>query len=186
MAGETSIVAGMAGRYATALFELARDNNQLDQVEKDLNGFEAMLNESADLSRLVDSPVFSAEMQEKAITTLSGKAEFGATTKNFLGVITRNRRLDAIRDITRDFKKLLANHRGEVTAVATSATSLTDEQQASLRAALKDIAGQDIELITKVDPSILGGLIVNIGSRQIDDSLRTKLNNMKTRMKEVG
>lgn len=186
MAGETSIVAGMAGRYATALFELARENNQLDQVSEDLNKFKAMLEESTDLQRLVESPVFSAETQEEAIAALLKKADFKPITEKFFSVVTGNRRLDAIKEIIRDFGKLLSDHRGEVTAEATSASPLNEEQQANLRAALKDIAGQDIELITKVDPSILGGLIVKIGSRQIDDSLRTKLNSMKTRMKEVG
>ncbi|GJL98502.1 MAG: ATP synthase subunit delta [Methyloligella sp.] len=186
MAGETSIVAGMAGRYATALFELARENNQLDQVSGDLNKFKAMLEESTDLQRLVESPVFSAETQEQAIAALLKKADFGPITEKFFSVVTGNRRLDAITNIIRDFGKLLSDHRGEVTAEATSASELNEEQQTKLRAALKDIAGQDIELITKVDPAILGGLIVKIGSRQIDDSLRTKLNNMKTRMKEVG
>lgn len=186
MAGETSIVAGMAGRYATALFELARENNQLDQVSGDLNKFKAMLEESTDLQRLVESPVFSADMQEQAIAALLKKADFGPITEKFFSVVTGNRRLDAITNIIRDFGKLLSDHRGEVTAEAISASELNEEQQTKLRAALKDIAGQDIELITKVDPAILGGLIVKIGSRQIDDSLRTKLNNMKTRMKEVG
>lgn len=186
MAGETSIVAGMAGRYATALFELAREKNQLDQVETDLKAFKGMLSESADLKRLVESPVFSADSQKKAMNALMSKSEFNSLTENFFGMVTGNRRLNAISAIIRDFGKLLADHRDEVTAVAISASKLSEDQQTQLRAALKEIAGRDIELITEVDPSILGGLIVKIGSRQIDDSLRTKLNNMKTRMKEVG
>ena len=186
MAGGTTIISGMAGRYANALFQLARDNNQLDEVAKDLNGFQAMLDESDDLSNLVESPVYSTGEQEKAITALLAKSDFTKTTVNFFHVITQNRRLAHIESIIRGYQGLLAEHRGEVSAEATSAAPLSDEQQEKLRATLKDIAGRDIELITKVDPSILGGLIVKIGSRQIDDSLRTKLNNMKTRMKEVS
>lgn len=186
MAGEKSIIAGMAGRYATALFELARDKNQLDQVDADLTGFQTLLDDSEDLRRLALSPVFSAEDQENAVTAISEKAGFGDITKNLLHVVARNRRLSRISDIIGGFKALLSRHRGEVAAYATSAAPLSDDQQTSLKATLKQIAGKDIELITDVDPSVLGGLIVTIGSRQIDDTLRTKLHNMKTRMKEVS
>jgi len=186
VAGDKLIVAGMAGRYATALFELAREKNQLDQVDANLNNFQTMLETSNDLKQLVQSPVFSAEEQSKAISAIIEKAEFNDITKNLFHVVARNRRLSSMSNIIKDYKALLADHRGEVTAQATSAAPLTDEQQKSLQATLKQIAGQDIELITKVDPSILGGLIVQVGSRQIDDSLRTKLNNIKTRMKEVS
>ena len=186
MAGETSIIAGMAGRYANALFELARDKSELERVETDLKGFLGLLDESDDLKRLVASPVFSAEIQENAVSAIADKAGFGDLTKNLLHVIARNRRLSHVEDIIKGFKALLASHRGEVTAEATSAVALTDDQKAKLKASLKEVAGQDIELITKVDASILGGLIVKIGSQQIDDSLRTKLNNINKRMKEVS
>ncbi|GJM02448.1 MAG: ATP synthase subunit delta [Rhodomicrobium sp.] len=186
MAGGSSIVAGVAGRYANALFELAREQNLLDEVANDLNGFQALLNESDDLKNLVISPVYSAAAQERAIAALLSKAEFNATTQNFFHVVAKNRRLAAIEGVIKGYKMLLSEHRGEVTAEATSAAPLSNEQQETLKSTLKDIAGRDIELITKVDPSILGGLIVKIGSRQIDDSLRTKLNSMKTRMKEVS
>ncbi len=186
VAGETSIIAGMAGRYANALFELARDKSELERVETDLTGFLGLLNESDDLKRLVASPVFGAEEQEKAVGAIAEKAGFGALTQNLLHVITRNRRLSHVEDIIKGFKSLLAHHRGEVTAEVTSAAALSDEQKTKLTAALKESAGQNIELLTKVDPSILGGLIVKIGSQQIDDSLRTKLNNINKRMKEVS
>ena len=186
VAGETSIIAGMAGRYANALFELARDKSELERVETDLKGFLGLLDESDDLKRLVASPVFSAEIQENAVSAIADKAGFGDLTKNLLHVIARNRRLSHVEDIIKGFKALLASHRGEVTAEATSAVALTDDQKAKLKASLKEVAGQDIELITKVDASILGGLIVKIGSQQIDDSLRTKLNNINKRMKEVS
>lgn len=186
MAGGSSIIAGVAGRYANALFEIARDKNQLDEVANDLNGFQQLLDESDELKNLVTSPVFSAAEQVKAISAILSKAEFNTTTQNFFQVVAKNRRLSAIQGVIRGYKQLLSEHRGEVTAEATSAAPLSDEQQNTLKSTLKDIAGRDIELITKVDPSILGGLIVKIGSRQIDDSLRTKLNSMKTRMKEVS
>ncbi len=176
----------MAGRYATALFVLAREQNQLEQVDGDLKDFLQMLDGSDELKSLVESPVYSADAQEKAITTIAEKAGFGQTTTNFFHVVARNRRLFHIADVIKGFKTLLASHRGEITAEATSAQPLSDEQQAKLKSTLKEVAGQDIELITKVDPSILGGLVVKLGSRQIDDSLRTKLNKMKTRMKEVS
>ncbi len=180
------MIAGVAGRYATALFDLARDKNQLDQVDADLQGVQGLLAESPDLNRLAMSPVFSAEQQEKAIAAIADKSGLGEIVKNLLHVVARNRRLSSITDIIKGFKILLASHRGEITAEAISAVALSEGQQSKLRSTLKDVAGQDIELMTKVDPSILGGLIVKIGSQQIDDSLATKLNNMKTRMKEVS
>lgn len=186
MTGNKLIIAGMAGRYATALFELARDKNQLDQVDADLKALQGMLVEASDLERLFSSPVFSAEDQAKAIQAVAQKAGFGDIANNFLQVVARNRRLSSIVSIMQGFKSLLADHRGEITAEATSASPLSESQQQSLRETLKEIAGQDIELISKVDPSILGGLIVKVGSRQIDDSLRTKLNIINKRMKEVS
>lgn len=186
MAGETSIVTGMAGRYATALFELAREKDQLDQVLDDLKGFVSLLDESSDLKGLVESPIYSADVQEKAISALLKNAGFSQIVENFLQVIARNNRLFAVEDIIKGYRALLSQHRGEITAEAISATALSEEQQGELRNVLKEIAGQDIELQTKVDPSLLGGLIVRLGSRQIDSSLRTKLNNMKTLMKEVS
>lgn len=186
MAGGSSLIAGVAGRYANALFELARDNNQLDEVARDLTGFQALLDESDDLKTLVTSPVYSASEQQKALGALLRQAQFSQTSQNFFNVVASNRRLAVIENVIKGFRALLAAHRGEVSAEAISAAPLSDEQKDRLTATLKEIAGQDIELQTKVDPSILGGLIVKIGSRQIDDSLRTKLNSMKTRMKEVS
>lgn len=186
MAGETSIVTGMAGRYATALFELAREKDQLDRVLDDLKGFSSLLEESDDLKRLVKSPIYSADVQEKAIAAVLKDAKLSTIVENFLQVIARNNRLFAVEDIIKGYRTLLSQHRGEITAEAISATALSDDQQSQLRDVLKEIAGQDIELKTKVDASLLGGLIVRLGSRQIDSSLRTKLNNMKTLMKEVS
>jgi len=186
VADGTSIVSGVAGRYAKALFDLAREKNQLDQVNSDLNGFQSLLDESDDLQILVESPLYSTDEQGKAMSVILGQAGLSSITENFLKVIAANRRLFAVSDIIKGYKALLSNHRGEISAEAVSATALSDAQRSRLTSQLKEIAGQDIELNTKVDPSILGGLIVRLGSRQIDGSLRTKLNGMKTLMKEVS
>ena len=176
----------MAGRYATALFELALESGALDAVEQDLARFDAMLADSADLVRLVRSPVFSAEEQQRALDAILDKAEFGALTANFFRLIAANRRLFAVADMIRAFRALLAEHRGEVRAEAASAVALSEAQLDALKATLKSTIGQDVQVETKVDPSLLGGLVVKVGSRMIDNSLRTKLNNLKIAMREVG
>lgn len=185
MAGDDPIVAGAAGRYATALFELARDGNALDAVAGDLSSFERMLVESMDLQRLVRSPVFSAEDQGRAIDAIVRKMSAHPLTSNFLRLIARNRRLFAVPDMIKGFRSLLARHRREVAAEVTSAHPLDAGQIALLKETLKSSVGQDVQLAAKVDPSLLGGLVVKVGSRMIDSSLRTKLNNLKLAMKEV-
>jgi F-type H+-transporting ATPase subunit delta len=185
VAGEDSGVAGMAGRYATALFDLAREQGAVDQVAGDLTAIDKMLAESADLTRLVRSPVFSAEDQSRALTTVLQKAGISGLTLNFVKVIARNRRLFSLGDMIRDFRKLYAQLKGVVTAEVTSAQALTDAQRNDLLATLKASLGKDVLLDTKVDPSILGGLIVKAGSRMIDSSIKTKLHNLKFAMKEV-
>ncbi len=186
MAGQDSIVEGMPGRYATALFELARDEKALDEVEAALGGFRDMLDESEDLMRLVRSPVFSADEQSRAITAVLDKAGIAGLAANFIKLATQNRRLFAVRDMIGAFQQLLANERGEVTAEVSSAHKLTAAQIKSLKAALKSSVGRDVQLDSTVDPELLGGLVVKVGSRMIDSSLRTKLNNLKHAMKEVG
>ncbi|GAB4233664.1 MAG: F0F1 ATP synthase subunit delta [Methyloligellaceae bacterium] len=186
MSGEDPIIAGMAGRYATALFELAQESGKVKQVEKDLETFGAMLAQSDDLQRLVRSPVFSAEEQQRALAAILAKAGIKGLTANFLALVARNRRLFAVSDMLRAFRALLARHRGEVTAEVVSATKLSAAQVKALKAELKAAIGQNIQMTTQVDPALLGGLVVKIGSRMIDTSLRTKLNNLKFAMKEVG
>lgn len=185
VAGDDSIVAGVAGRYATALFDLAKDDGALDAVAQDLNRFDGMLADSKDLERLVRSPVFSADDQGKALSALLGKAELSPLAVNFFKLLASNRRLFVVRDVIKGFRALLARHRGEASAEVTSAHALTDQQLAELKSALKATAGRDVRIETRVDPSILGGLIVKLGSRMIDSSLKTKLNNLKFAMKEV-
>lgn len=186
VSGEEPIIAGMAGRYATALFELALESKKLTDVEADLNSFNEMLERSADLQRLVRSPVFSAEEQQRAIASIAKKAKISGVTTNFLELIARNRRLFAVTDMIRAFNALAAAHRGEVTADITSASKLSSEQTKALKASLKSAIGQDVQLETRVDPALLGGLVVKVRSRMIDTSLRTKLNNLKYALKEVG
>jgi F-type H+-transporting ATPase subunit delta len=176
----------MAGRYATALFELAVEARKLKEVEADLKGFAALLDSSGDLGRLVRSPVYSADDQQRALAAILKKAGMKPLTANFLGLVAQNRRLFAVQDMIRAFFALLASHRGEVTAEVASAKALTAAQSRSLKTALKAAIGQDIQVSTQVDPSLLGGLVVKVGSRMIDTSLRTKLNNLKIAMKEVG
>lgn len=186
MAGEDPIIAGMAGRYATALFELAIESKKLKAVEADLNAFGAMLKDSKDLQRLVRSPVFSAEEQQGAIAAIAKKAKISGTVANFLELIAKNRRLFAVEDMIRAFNALAAQHRGEVTADVTSAAKLSAEQTKALKASLKSVTGKDVQLETHVDPALLGGLVVKVGSRMIDTSLRTKLDNLQYAVKEVG
>jgi F-type H+-transporting ATPase subunit delta len=179
-------MASMAGRYAAALFDLARDERQLPQVEADLAAFQSMLDASADLRRLVRSPVISAEDQAKALDAILGKAGLSGLTANFFRVIARNRRLFAVADMIRDFRALLARERGEVSADVASAHPLTPDQLAALKDALRVQIGKDVQVNARVDPALLGGLIVKVGSRMIDSSLRTKLNNLKVAMKGLG
>ena len=176
----------MAGRYATALFELALEETALDAVRADLDRFDALLGESGDLARLVRSPVFSAEEQIKALGAVLAKAEIGGLAAKFLQVLTANRRLFAVRQVMRDFRKLVASHKGEVTAEVTLAETPSDAQLAAIKNALNAVTKKDVQVDVNVDPAIIGGLVVKLGSRMVDTSLRTKLNAIKHAMKEVS
>ncbi len=180
------MTAGVAGRYASALFELANEQNRLDEVDRDLGKFQSLLDASSDLKRLVNSPAFAAEEQQRALGAVMDWAAIGATTGNFLKVVARNRRLFAAEDMIKTFRGLLARHRGEVAAEVKSAIALSDAQLAALRAKLKSTFGKDVRLDAKVDPTLLGGLVVKIGSRMFDSSLRTKLSNLKVVLKGSG
>lgn len=180
------MTAGVAGRYASALFELANEQNQLDEVDRDLGTFQSLVDQSEDLARLVRSPAFAAEDQERALSSVMDWASIGATTGNFLKVVTRNRRLFAAEDMIKTFRGLLARHRGEVAAEVKSAVTLSESQIAALKEKLKASYGKDVRLDAKVDPSLLGGLVIKIGSRMFDSSLKTKLANMKVVLKGTG
>jgi F-type H+-transporting ATPase subunit delta len=182
----SGVTGGVAGRYASALFDLALEQNELDAVDQDLGKFQAMLDQSPDLSRLVKSPAFAAEEQERALGAVMDWASIGATTGNFLRVVTRNRRLFAADEMIKGFRQQLALHRGEMVAEVQSAMPLNDGQLAALKDSLKASFGKDVRLNAKVDPSLLGGLVVKVGSRMFDSSLRTKLMNLKVVLKGTG
>jgi F-type H+-transporting ATPase subunit delta len=186
VAGAEPIISGMAGRYATALFELALDNKAVDAVKADLDRFDALVDESADLARLVRSPVFGADEQARALTAVLDKAAIGGLTAQFLKVVVAKRRLFAVREMIRGYRAMVARHHGEVTAQVTVAETLSDAHRAAIKDALNAVTGKDVGLDVKVDPAIIGGLVVKLGSRMVDSSLRTKLNSIKHAMKEVG
>ena len=177
----------MAGRYARALFELALDAKSIDAVKADIEQFDAMISESADLRRLVRSPVFGAEEQGRALAAVLAKAGIGGLAADFLLFVTSNRRLFAVRDMMRGFRRLVARWKGEVTAEVTVAEKLSDARLEEIKSALKSITGEKaVDLNVKIDPAIIGGLTVKLGSRMVDSSLRTKLNAIKHAMKEAG
>ena len=177
------IQASLSGRYATALFELARDQNNLAVVSKSLATLRQGLAESDDLKRLVTSPLVGRADAGKAIAGVAAALGLDPLTANFLGVLAHNHRLGAVQAIIRDFTLLAARHRGEVSAEIVSAHPLDDGQMASLKTRLKSMVGSEVTVDARVDPAILGGLIVKLGSRQIDGSIRTKLNALATAMK---
>ena len=185
LAAEAPILSGMAGRYATALFDLALEANAVEAVKADLGRFDALMVESADLTRLVRSPVFSAEEQMQALSAVLDRAGIRGLTANFVKLVASNRRLFAVRDMIKAFGVLVAQHKGEATAEVTVAEPLKDQHVEALRAALKSVTGKDVDLDVKIDPAIIGGLVVKLGSRMVDSSLRTKLNAIKHAMKEA-
>jgi F-type H+-transporting ATPase subunit delta len=180
------VTAGVAGRYANALFELAREDGQIDKVEQQLVGFQTALSESADLTRMTKSPVFTQEQQARAVRVIADTAGITGISRNFLELLAARRRLMFVSDMIRAYRSLAAQHRGEIEAEVTVAAAMGEEQHAAVAEAVKAFAGQDVKINLRIDPSILGGIIVRIGSRMIDNSLRSKLNRLKYAMKEVG
>jgi F-type H+-transporting ATPase subunit delta len=185
VAGEDPITSGMAGRYATALLELALEQKSVDAVKRDLDGFDTLLAESKDLQRLVRSPVFGADEQAKALGAVLAKAEIGGLAANFLLLVARNRRLFAVRNMIKAYRALVARHKGEVSAQITVAEPLSEAHFAALKDALKSVTKREVEVDITVDPAIIGGLVVKLGSRMVDSSLRTKLNAIRFAMKEA-
>lgn len=179
-------VSGVAERYASALFDLAESGKKIKPVEKDLGRLEKLLDGSQDLMRLVLSPVFTAEDQQAAIGKVLDKAKISGIVGNFVRVVAGNRRLFVLPQIIQAFKIKLADSRGETTADVTVAAKLTPAQTKDLKATLKKVVGKDVALNMTVDASLLGGMIVKVGSRQIDTSLKTKLSSLKLALKEVG
>jgi len=187
LAQEDNIVTGMAGRYALALFELAQEHKAVDSVAADLKAFDALVDSSPDLQRLVRSPAFTAEEQTRALAAVLDKAGVKGLSANFLKLVATKRRLFAVREMISDYGKLVDAAKGVKRAEVTVAEPLGDAHLAALKDALRQVSGgQSVELTVKVDPSIIGGLVVRLGSRMVDGSLRTKLNSIRNRMKEVG
>ena len=177
------IQASLAGRYATALFELARDERQLDAVSASLANLKASIEQSDELRRLIASPMIGRDEARKAVAAAVPAMGLDPLTGNFLGVLAQNRRLGQVDAVIRAFRQLLARHRNEATADVISAHPLSDDQVDALKAKLKQQTGRNVSIDLKVDPAILGGLIVKVGSRQVDGSIRTKLNTLATAMK---
>lgn len=175
--------ASLSGRYATALFELARDARTIESVETSLKTVGAALAESPEFRALTTSPVIGRNDAARAIAAAAGAMKLDRATANFLGVLATNRRLAALPQIIRDFRSLAARHRGETTAEVASAHPLTDDQVAALKQSLRQRVGRDVTVDLTVDPSLLGGLVVKIGSQMIDSSIRTRLNSLAHAMK---
>ncbi len=186
MPSETPRATGLAGRYATALFELALSGKQLDAVADDLRSLRAMMAASADLRRAIKSPVISRQDHVKAVTALAQQAEMDDLTCRFLGFIAASRRLGALDGMIESYLALLAHYRGEITAEVTSATKLSPKHTEDVAAALKSAMGKTVTVDARIDASLLGGLVVKIGSKMIDTSLRTKLLKLQLAMKGMG
>jgi F-type H+-transporting ATPase subunit delta len=182
---ETSggIRASLAGRYASALFDLARSERQIDAVGRSLDALSQALLDSKDFAELVASPLVSRQEAGKAFAALAPQLGLDPITTNFVGVLARNGRKNVLRAVIRAFGRLAAEHRGEVTAEIVTARPLSDDQIAALEQQLRARAGRDVNIDASVDPTILGGIVVKLGSQQIDASIRTKLNRLAAAMK---
>jgi F-type H+-transporting ATPase subunit delta len=179
----TTPVSEIANRYASALFELADEQGQLDNVAGDLARLLAAIEESSDLRRVLRSPVLDRDEQGKALAAILQAMEVSGLTSNFVGLIAQNRRLFALTEMIDGFLSELARRRGEITAEVTAAKTLSDAQIAALQEALQSSLGGKVTVLPSVDPGLIGGLIVKVGSRMVDTSLRTQLNKMQLAMK---
>jgi F-type H+-transporting ATPase subunit delta len=176
----------MAGRYASALFELAQEAKSTDKVGADLIRFDALIAGSADLLRLVRSPVFSAAEQVDAVQAIMKKAKIGGLAAQFIALVASKRRLFAVRDMIRAYKTLSDADKGIANVEVTVAEKPSAKLLGEITAAIAGLAGKKVDIDLKIDPTILGGIVVKMGSRMVDTSLRTKLNGIRTAMKEVG
>lgn len=186
MATDTSGLSGLAGRYAAALYDIAETAGTLDAVAEDLRGISRMIAESADLKRLITSPVVDRADQAKAMRALLERAGVNELTLRFVGVVSENRRLFALPPIIEAYLRRLADRRGEVVAHVTSAKELSSAQVEKVTASLRSSLGAKVVVELKVDPALIGGLVVRVGSKLIDDSLRTKLARLQLAMKGVS
>jgi F-type H+-transporting ATPase subunit delta len=181
-----SISTGIAGRYAKAIFDLAKEEKSLPAIEKDVGLLAAVLAESADFRDLIASPVYTRAAQGTAVTAVAKKMGLSASTTNLLGLMAAKRRLFTLPQLVAVLRELIADEKGEVSADVTAATKLTKAQQDKLAATLKASVGKDVKINLAVDESLIGGLVVKVGSKMIDTSIRSKLANLQNAMKEVG
>ncbi len=186
MAAETTGLSEIAGRYAHALYELAEEGRELDAVAGDLRALKGMIESSQDLRRLTRSPLISRRDQAKAMAALLAQAGLGGTVRHFVGVTAQNRRLFLLPAMIDAFLATLAARRGEVTAEVASAAPLAAAQVDALKAQLAKVVGKSVNLLLKVEPALLGGLVVKVGSRMVDSSLKSKLQRLQLVMKGIG
>ncbi|MFV0332756.1 MAG: F0F1 ATP synthase subunit delta [Tropicimonas sp.] len=186
MSETASISSSIAGRYALAMFELAKEEGALATLEADTGTLAEALETSADLRAMIASPVYSREEQQAAITALAAAMELGTTTRNTLALMASKNRLFVLPQLLGALTAMIAGEKGEVTAEVTAATKLSKKQTTALADMLKARFGKDVKLNTTVDESLIGGLVVRVGSKMIDTSIRAKLANLQNAMKEVG
>lgn len=186
MSSQSTGATGLEGRYARALLDLAEADGLVDRVADDFASLAAMIEASEDLVRLIRSPVLSRADQGRAMAAVLDKAGMSLLTRNFVGVISRNRRLFALSGMIRAYQRLLAERRGETTAEVVSAKELSEKQLSALGAGLRKTTGGEVVIDARVDPGLLGGLVVKVGSRMVDSSLRTKLQRLRLAMIGVG
>lgn len=186
MSETASISSGIAARYATALFDLSKESNGLKALEGDVDALDAALSSSADLRDLISSPLYSREDQSNAIAAIAAKAGFSALLANTLALMASKRRLFVLPQLVVDLRARIADEKGEVTAEVTAASALTSEQAAKLAATLKARVGKEVKVKVAVDESLIGGLVVKLGSTMIDTSVKSKLAALQNSMKEVG
>ncbi len=181
-----SISSGIAARYATAVFELAKDGDGLDRLERDVDALDAALSGSGDFRRLIRSPIYSRGDQGNAVAAIAAGMELSGTMTNALGLMASRRRLFVLPQLVIALRRLVADERGEVTAEVRTATTLTDEQRTKLAAALTASVSKEVKMNVAVDESLIGGLVVRVGSKMIDTSIASRLAALQNTMNEVG
>ncbi|WP_298839273.1 F0F1 ATP synthase subunit delta [uncultured Roseobacter sp.] len=186
MSEPASISTGIAKRYATAVFEIAREGKAVKKLEADIDALQAALSDSGDFNALIHSPVYTRDEQAGAISAIAQKMSLSETTANTLALMAQKRRLFVLPQLLSTLQELIAADKGEVTAEVVSAKALTKTQSDKLAKTLKASTGKDVKLKASVDESLIGGLVVKVGSRMIDTSIRSKLNSLQNAMKEVG
>jgi len=182
----TTITSGVAGRYAVAVFDLAGEADQLDAVGHDLSTLRRLTRENADLARLIDSPLLSRRDQARAIMRIAEQAGFCDLSRRFLGLVAHNHRLGELEHMIKAYQMLLAEHRGEMIAQVTSAQGLSVPQLEAVTHKLSAWAAREVTLATRIDPDLVGGLVVRIGSTMIDASIKRRIDALGLAMKEGG